>query len=151
MDVQRYRSGPVSEVKAFVRPSVLAEIGDLVALSGAAPGQVETFTSLATTAALFGNAFLGVLQQGATRGTETTSTACLVYTRGQFMFNLSVPAVAALPIGTLVSAFADQSVATGALIADAIGRTAGPIAIGDTQTLVEIESVVALGGPHAAA
>jgi hypothetical protein len=41
-------------------------------------------------------------------------------------------------------------VATGASIADAIGRLCKPVAVGDTTCVVKIQSVVALGGAQAA-
>jgi hypothetical protein len=113
-NVQRYRTGRISEVRGVVLAGVLAEIGDLVALDS---NKVTTFTGLATTSALFADKFLGVLVQGATVGTETT---------------------------------ADQVVATGSVIADAIGRLCKPVAVGDTTCVVKIQSVVALGGAQAA-
>jgi hypothetical protein len=146
-NVQRYRTGTISEVRGKVKAGVLAEIGDLVALNA---NKVETFTSLATTVALFADKFLGVLVQGATVGTETTDTDCLVYTSGEFEFPLSATAAAVVDVGGLVSAQADQSVATGALIADACGRLCKAVAVGDTTCMVKIQSVVALGGPQAA-
>lgn len=142
-DVQRYRSGPVSEVKGFVKAGVLAEVGDLVALNA---GLVETFTSLAGSATAFRAKFLGVLVQGATRGTETQNSPCLVYTFCEAEFPLSVsPAVAAVVLGAYVAASADQIVtcgAGGAAVVDAIGRLARAIAVGDTTCLVRIESVI---------
>ena len=81
---------------------------------------------------------------------ETTDTPCLVYTEGEFEFPLSATAAAIVDVGGLVSANADQVVATGAVIADAIGRLCKPIAVGDTTCMVKIQSVVARGGPQAA-
>src|SRR5262245_28971457 len=139
---QRYRTGPISEVKSRVKAGVVAEIGDLVALIS---GLVETFTSAATTSTLFRTNFLGVLAQGATRGTETTSTSCLVYTEGEFEFPLSATAGAAVDLGGLVAATADQTVATGGILGaagtgTAIGRLARRVEVGDTTALVKIES-----------
>src|SRR5262245_25739783 len=127
-NVQRYRGGPISEVKSVVKAAVQADVGDLVALNA---GKVETFTSMATTVALFADKFLGVLQQGYTTGAETADTPCLVYTEGEFQFDLTAAAVAAVDIGGLVSAASDQTVATGAAIADACGRLAKRVEIGD--------------------
>lgn len=138
-DVQRYRSGPISEVKGLVKAGVLAEVGDLVALNA---GLVETYTSFAGTPTTFRAKFLGVLVQGATRGTETANSPCLVYTFGEFELPLSVAAVAAVALGGNVAAAADQSVTTGAAIADTIGRLAKAVAVGDTSCLVRIESVI---------
>jgi hypothetical protein len=146
-NVQRYRTGRISEVRGVVFAGVLAEIGDLVALDS---NKVTTFTGLATTSALFADKFLGVLVQGATVGTETTDTACLVYTEGEFEFPLSATAAAIVDVGGLVKATADQVVATGSVIADAIGRLCKPVAVGDTTCVVKIQSVVALGGAQAA-
>jgi hypothetical protein len=150
MDIQRYRQGPVSEVKSRVKAGVLAEIGDLVALIA---GKVETFTSAALTSANFRTSFLGVLVQGATRGTETADTPCLVYTTGEFEFPLSAPAGAAVEIGGLVKATADQIIATGGVqgaagTGDAIGRLVRRVEIGDTTCVVEVMSVIAKGGPQ---
>src|SRR5262245_6402708 len=100
-DNQRYRGGPVSEVKSRVKAGVLAEAGDLVALIS---GKVETFTSAGVTAANFRTNFLGVLVQGTTRGTETVDTPCLVYAFGEFEFPLPAAAGAAVEIGGLVAA-----------------------------------------------
>lgn len=140
-DVQRYRSGPVSEVKGFVKAGVQADVGDLVALNA---GLVETFTSLAVSATLFRAKFLGLLVQGATRGTEVGNTPCLVYPFCEAEMPLSAPAAAALPLGNFVAAAADQqvTVAAGTAVADAIGRLARAIAVGDTTCLVRIESVI---------
>src|SRR5262245_23336566 len=112
-DVQRFRSGPVSEVRSRVKAGVQADIGDLVALIS---GKVETFTSAATTSALFRTNFLGLLVQGATRGTETTDTPCLVYTACEAEFPLSATAAAAVELGGLVKVTADQVVATGGVL-----------------------------------
>ena len=147
---QRYRSGRLAEVKTFVRAGVAASVGDLVAIVTA--GHVDNFTSAALTSANFRTSFLGVLVQGATRGTETADSPCLVYTQGEFEFNLSAPAAAALDPGGLVSATADQTVATGAVLGaagtgTAIGRLARPVLVGDTTALVRIESVL-FGGPQ---
>jgi hypothetical protein len=143
-DQQRYRSGNIAEVKSKVKAGVLAEVGDLVALIS---GKVETFTSAAVSSAVFRTSFLGVLVQGATRGTETTDTTCLVYTEGEFAFPLSAPAGAAVDIGGLVKATADQVVATGGVLGvagtgDAIGRLARRVEVGDTEALVKIQSVI---------
>src|SRR5262245_33911547 len=151
MDVQRYRSGPISEVRSRVKAGVDAEVGDLVALN--ASGQLETFTSGAYTSATFRTPFLGVLVQGGTRGTETADTPALVYTAGEFAFPLSAPAGAAVQIGGLVKATASQVVATGGVLGaagtgDAIGRLARAVAVGDTECLVEIQSSVMRGGPQ---
>jgi hypothetical protein len=145
-NVQRYRTGRISEVRGKVKAGVQADIGDLVALNA---NKVETFTSLATTVALFADKFLGVLVEGATSGTETTDTPCLVYTEGEFEMPLSATAAAVVDVGGLVSAQADQSVATGAAIADACGRLAKQVQIGDTTCVVKIQSVI-FGGPQAA-
>lgn len=127
-----------------MKAGVLAEVGDLVYLDAA--GLVGTYTSLAGTPTTFRALFLGVLVQGATRGTETVDTPCLVYTFGEFAFPLSVsPAVAAVPLGKYVAAAADQLVtcgAGGAAVVDSIGRLARAIAVGDTECLVRVESVV---------
>jgi hypothetical protein len=144
---QRYRTGPIHEFKSVVKAGVLAEIGDLVALNA---GKIDTYTSLATTAALFADKFAGVLQQGATLGTETTDTPCLVYAEGEFEFDLTAPAGAAVDIGGLVSAQSDQTIATGAVIADACGRLARRVEVGDTKALIRVQSVI-FGGPQAAA
>src|SRR5262245_34519635 len=96
-DNQRYRSGPISEVKTRVKAGVDAEVGDMVALN--ASGQLETFTSGSYTSATFRTLFLGVLVQGGTRGTETTDTTALVYSAGEFEFPLSAPAGAAVNVG----------------------------------------------------
>ena len=148
--VQRYRSGRLAEVKTFVRAGVAASVGDLVTLASA--GHVDNFTSAALTPAVFRTTFLGVLAQGATRGTETTDSPALVSTFGEFEMNLSVAAPAALDPGGLVAASADQTVTTGAVLGAAgtgtdIGRIARPVAVGDTTVLVRIESVV-FGGPQ---
>jgi hypothetical protein len=150
-DNQRYRSGPISEVKSVVKAGVLAEVGDLVCLTGTGSKVVETIVSSGLTATTFRAAFLGVLVQGATRGTETANSPCLVYTTGEFEYPLSVAAAAALPIGNLVEIVSDQVVtaAAGTTIANGIGRLAKPIAVGDTTCLVKIESVV-FGGPQTA-
>lgn len=145
--VQRYRTGRISEVRGVVPALAKAEIGDLVALDS---NKVKPFSVLATTVALFADKFLGVLVQGATTGTQTTDSPCLVYTEGEFEFPLSATAGAVVDVGGLVSAQANQSVATGALIADACGRLCRPVAVGDTTCMVKIQSVVALGGPQAA-
>jgi|SRR5262245_5206060 len=145
-NVQRYRRGPISESPSVVKAGVQADVGDLVALNA---GKVETFTSMATTVALFADKFLGVLQQGYTVGTETTDSPCLVYTEGDFEYDLSAPAGAAVDLGGLVSAASDQTVATGAAIADACGRLARRVEAGDTKCLVRIQSVI-FGGPQAA-
>jgi hypothetical protein len=87
---------------------------------------------------------LGVLVQGATRGTEVGNTPCLVYTFCEAEMPLSAPAAAALPVGNNVAAAADQqvTVAAGTAIADTIGRLAKAIAVGDTTCLVRVESVI---------
>jgi len=144
MDTQRHRSGPFYEARSKVRASVQADVGDLVALIA---GKIETFTSAALTSAAFRTSFLGVLVQGATRGTETTDTPALVYTTGEFAFPLSAPAGAAVDVGGLVKATADQIVATGGVLGaagtgDAIGRLARRVEVGDTEALVRIESVI---------
>jgi hypothetical protein len=143
-DNQRYRSGTISEVKSKVRASVQADVGDLVALIS---GKVETFTSAALSAANFRTSFLGVLVQGATRGTETADTPCLVYTDGEFEFPLTGAAGAAVDIGGLIAASADQIVATGGILGaagtgTAIGRLARRVEVGDVNALVKIESVI---------
>src|SRR5262245_9011776 len=145
VDVQRYRSGPYSEVKSKVRAGVDAEVGDLVALN--ASGQLETFTSGSYTSATFRTLFLGVLTQGGTRGTATADTTALVYTSGEFEYPLSAPAGAAVQIGGLVKATASQVVATGGVLGaagtgDAIGRLARAVAVGDTTCLVAIASSI---------
>jgi hypothetical protein len=147
---QRYRTGRISEVKGKVKVGVLAEVGDLVALLA---GKVETFTSAALTSANFRTNFLGLLAEGATRGTETADTACLVYTECEAELPLSAPAAAVVDVGGLVKATADQIVATGGVLGvagtgDAIGRLARTVQIGDTSALVKLTSVVALGGPQ---
>src|SRR5262245_55970566 len=144
-NVQRYRRGPVSEVPSVVKAGVQADVGDLVALNA---GKVETFTSMATTAALFQDKFLGVLQQGYTAGTEAADSPCLVYTSGDFEYDLSAAAGAAVDLGGLVAAASDQTVSTGAVIADAIGRLARRVEVGDSRCLVRVESNV-FGGPTA--
>jgi hypothetical protein len=111
-------------------------------------GKVETFTSAALSAPNFRTSFLGVLVQGATRGTETTDTTCLVYTDGEFEFPLSGGAAgAAVEIGGLIAAAADQAVTTGAILGaagtgNAIGRLARRVEVGDVNVLVKIESVI---------
>ena len=152
-DRQRYRSGPFSEVKSLIKAGVQADIGDQLFLTNVAGvGKCDTNTSLNTTAALAADKFLGILVQGATKGTESVDTPCLVYTSGEFEMDIAA-AGAALPVGTLVSPAAaaggDQTVLTGAVIADAIGRTSKAIAVGDVTCLVKIESVI-FGGPQAA-
>lgn len=147
-DTQRYRTGTISEVRGKVRSTVVAQIGDLVALVS---NKVETFTSSGLTSATFRTSFLGVLVQGATRGTETVDSPCLVYTEGEFEFPLSATAGAVVDVGGLVKATANQIVATGGILGvagtgDAIGRLARQVQIGDTTALVKIMSVVALGG-----
>jgi len=131
-------------VKSRVAAGVQADVGDLVALIS---GKVQTFTSAALTSANFRTSFLGVLVQGHTTGTETTDSTCLVYTFGEFEFPLSAAAGAAVDLGGLVAATADQIVATGAILGaagtgTAIGRLARRIEVGDTTAIVKIESVI---------
>src|SRR5262245_5363936 len=144
-DYQRYRSGPVSEVKSRIKAGVQADVGDLVTMVTA--GKLDTFTSAAVTAAVFRTTFAGVLTQGHTAGSETTDTPALVYTYGEFEFDLSAAAGAAVEIGGLVAAFADQVVSTGGVLGaagtgTAIGRLARRVEVGDTRALVRIESVL---------
>ena len=149
-DTQRYRTGSISEVKGRVRAGVAAQVGDLCALVS---GKVETFASSTLTSATFRTSFLGVLVQGATRGTETVDPTCLLYTEGEFEYPLSATAAAVVDVGGLVAATANQIVATGAVLGaagtgTAIGRLARTVQIGDTTAIVKITSVVALGGPQ---
>ena len=142
-DNQRYRSGPVSEVKTRVKAGVQCDVGDLVTM--VTPGKVEPFGVL--TAANFRTTFVGVLVQGHTTGNETTDTPCLVYTFCEAEFDLSAAAGAAVEIGGLVAASADQVVATGGILGaagtgTAIGRLARRVEVGDTKALVRIESVL---------
>jgi hypothetical protein len=147
--IQRYRSGVISEVKSLVAAGVQADVGDLVALIA---GKLQTFTSAGLTAPNFRTSFAGVLVQGYTRGTETVDSKALVYGHGEFEFDLSAPAGAAVDIGGLVKAAADQVVATGGVLGvagtgDAIGRLARRVEVGDVTALVRIESVL-FGGPQ---
>jgi len=144
-DFQRYRSGPASEVPSKIKAGVQADVGDLVAMVTA--GKLDTFTSAALTAANFRTSFAGVLVQGHTTGNESVDTNCLIYTYGEFEFPLSAAAGAAVEIGGLVAAQADQVVTTGAVLGaagtgTAIGRLARRVEVGDVTAIVRIESVL---------
>lgn len=143
-DFQRYRSGNVGEVKSKVAAGVQASIGDMVALVA---GKVQTFASSGLTSATFRTSFLGILVQGATKGTETVDTTCLVYTDGEFEMPLSAAAGAAVDIGGLVAATANQIIATGAILGaagtgTAIGRLVKRVEVGDTTAVFKAESVI---------
>src|SRR5262245_56055863 len=146
-DVQRYRSGPIAEVRSRVKVGTQIDVGDLVLLN--ASGEVETVGAL--TSANFRTNFLGVVVQGHTTGSESTNQPCLVYWMGEFEYPLSAAAGAAVNIGSFVKATADQIVATGGIpgaagTGDVIARLARRVEVGDTTALIKLESVIMAGG-----
>lgn len=104
---QRFRSGPEQVVSGRIQAGVKAEIGDMVALVSDYVVPANTFdSSLGVPAALaaFKAAFLGVLIEGATSGGETTDTACLVATDGDFEYPVDPATVTAdMPPGTYLT------------------------------------------------
>lgn len=147
-NVQRFRRGDQKVYKGQIAAGVKVEIGDLVAL--VSNNVVNAVNSGTTTAAGFKAVFLGVLIEGATAGTETAVTPCLVGITGIYEFDLASALGAALypgkPIGAVAvsSVVQDQVVAGVADRTTAIGLLASQAAAGDTTLLVDIVSE--LGG-----
>lgn len=147
-NVQRYRRGEQKIYKGMIDAGVKAEIGDLVALVGnyVVPAAVSTLITVGT----FKAGFLGVLIEGATSGTETADTPCLVGVTGIYEFDLAAALGAGLlpgkTIGPVVVAdiVQDQVVAGVADRTTAIGLLASQAVAGDTTLLVDIFST--LGG-----
>lgn len=147
-NVQRQRTGPSRRVKSKIDATVVAEIGDLMYQSG---DYAYPFSSNSGSTDALEALFLGVLAEGATLGDETEDTDCLVETDGEFDFDLDVAATASWPVGSLVGpasdgagGFLDQVVTMleSGNAAEAIGKLAQPLAVGDTIARVRIVSKV---------
>lgn len=136
---QRYRSGPLAEARVAIKAGDTCKIGDIMGQSG---NYARPYDTLAAGTATFHDEFLGILQQGATLGTETADGNGLVATSGEFEFPLDVAADGVHPVGTYVGPISNQVVTiTGVPLADAIGVLARNTALGDTTVLVRLKSV----------
>lgn len=113
-NAQRYRSGNEERVTGLIKAGVKGEIGDLVFLSptteyvypassiavdGSGSGSGGGFTG-GDAQNDFKIAFLGVLIEGATSGTETVDSPCVVATDGVFEYPLNTALDDAYPPGT---------------------------------------------------
>lgn len=147
--VQRKRSGESSPVPVKIQAGKTVSVGDLVGKSGDYVDSYAGITADIATSA-FNDVFGGVLIEGATFGNETHDTDGLMETIGEFEYPLSTVAAAEYPIGTFVGPTGNQEVdmlVVGA-VAEAIGRLARPVHVGDTTALVRIESTVMCGAIH---
>ncbi len=145
--VQRYRRGEQKIYKGMIDAGVKVEIGDLVGL--VSNYVVNPEASGLTTIAAFKAVFLGVLIEGATAGTETTDTPCLVGVTGVYEFPVAAALGAALYPGKAIAPVAVTSVVQDQLVAaaadrdTAIGLLASQAAAGDLTLLVDIVSAIA--------
>lgn len=142
VNTQRYESGPVEEGRGFTLAGETNHIGDLIAQGGANNKYFKNYDNLGGTES-FHDHFWGVLQQGATLGSETVDTPGLVYTAGEFRFPLDVPALAYYAAGSLVGVAGTQTVSLNIVPQDSIGIARDEVNIGDTTVLVKILSTVA--------
>ena len=146
-NVQRYRRGEQKIYKGMIDAGVKVEIGDLVAL--VSNYVVNAVNSGTTTVAGFKAVFLGVLIEGATAGTETVDTPCLVGVTGVYEFDLASALGAALYPGKTIGPVAVSSVIQDQVVAGvadrdtAIGLLATQAAAGDLTLLVDIVSAIA--------
>jgi len=141
-NVQRYRRNDQKVVKGKIQAGVKVEIGDLVALvSGYV---VNAVNSGVTTVTNFKAIFYGVLIEGATAGTETADTDCIVGVSGTYEFDLAAALGAALPVGKTIGAVAVSSVIQDQLVASVADRTtaiallAQNALVGDTTLFIDI-------------
>jgi hypothetical protein len=142
-EVPGYRQGLISGVKSLTKKGDANALGDLVAQDGdylktwaqmdALPGPSEFFDK-----------FLGVLQEGAANGQEAADTPVLVFTQGQCYYPLNAPAAHYYPVGTFVTAVADQVVALdeAADLSTMIGKVCVPVKAGDPGVMFELRSKV---------
>ncbi len=139
VNTQRYQSGPVHELTGMkVEAGDTNHIGDLVGQSG--NDYAKTFDNLSDSTSTFASLFLGVQQSGATLGSESDDTPCLIYDRGDFRYPLSAPADRDYAALSYVSASGSQTVDVyGASAAEAIGVLAQACKKGDTTVLVAIK------------
>lgn len=144
-NVQRYRSGSQDVVTGIIEAGSLAEIGDLVALVSGYVVPASEFTDSQTTN--FHDVFLGVLIEGATIGTETYNTNCVVAVTGEYEFDCAALAQAYAPGQAFGAAdggatLADQTVAPTLATTEAVGKLSRQARVGDTTVTLRIRSVV---------
>lgn len=134
---QRFRRGHAKTAVGKIKAGTKAEIGSLmykspldnywypfssILANGTGPG-----FAAGTATANAKSAFVGVLQEGATGGTETKDTDALCYYDAVFEFDLSVAAAADAPPGRGLLPFVDgatlsnSKLALSATLTDAIG------------------------------
>lgn len=150
---QRFREGQQNVAKGLIQAGVKAQIGDLVMLLG---GYVVPASLLAAGSSYpeFKTVFFGVLIEGATAGTETHNTQCLVGTSGVYEY----PVPTALSQGYAPGSpfepveestiIADQKLQYVAARTNAIALLAKQAYAGDLTVFVQIFSSV-MGPPLA--
>ena len=138
-----YRLGLISQVQALTQKGDANALGDLVALFG---GHVKTFRQADAMPGPteFYDRFLGVLTNGAATGQEPADTPCTVFTQGQVLYPLDVPAAQAWPVGTYVKAADDARVAVDptANLSTMVGKVCVPVSAGATEVYFELRSRV---------
>lgn len=142
--VQRYRRDNQDIAKGKIQAGVKAQIGDMLVMVGNYAVPVALAGTI-TTLALFKASFVGVLIEGATAGTETKDTDCLIATDGVFEYDLATPLAAVVPVGSIATGVlvtttvqSQQVASAGATRTNGIGIVETQGAIGDTTLLVRI-------------
>src|SRR5262245_1166714 len=138
-----YRQGLISQVSGLTRAGDTNHTGDLIAQEGS---YVKTWAQMDALPGptTFFDKFLGVIQAGAATGQETQDTTCTVYTQGQFLYPLDVPALAYYPVGTFVTVVADRTVKIdpSANVSTMIGKVSVPVKAGAIEVMFLLKSKI---------
>lgn len=143
VNTQRYRTGVVKECRPLLKAGDVNNIGDIMGKEGS---YARTYDVLSAGTAAFHDVFMGVLQQGATLGTETHDTPGLVYDGGEYEYPLNQAAAADIGVGALVGPMSSQVVACPVPITEAIGEVTKHCYAGETTITFRLFSVVLGGG-----
>lgn len=152
-NVQRYRWGPQRRVRGRIAAGKKVEIGDLVGVDLSTDFVVPASDTVNANIATFRGIFAGVLIEGATAGTETTETPCMIGVDGVYEFPLNVALAAESAPGTPLilttgsTNLLNQVVTVGAR-ASAIALLAREGKAGDLTALIELYSAI-FGAPLA--
>ena|SRR5437764_1260504 len=142
---QRYRRGPQKVAKGRIDAGVKIQVGDLVGVDLATDYVVPASAYINADIAVFRAIFAGVLIEGATSGSETRDTECLIGYDAVYEFDLNTPAAAHYGAGTPLilstgSTNLDNQILEIGAAATAVAKAAEDIAQGALSAFVNIQS-----------